>query len=274
MSAPLRVLSFGAGRQTVALARMSLDGAHDLPPLDAMIFADTGAELPGTYRAADQIEAACHNRGVRFIRVRNERSRSSGNLYDDLMQPNSRGRWSAPPLFLRDAKGDGFTNRQCTGDFKVDPITKVHRELAGVGRRRKFAGPLLECWIGISADEPQRQKVSTRPWITYRHPLVELRLHLGDCIEYLKRNGYEIPPKSACFFCPYQSDRRWSALKDEHPGAWGKAVRLDEHLREHSEAMGLKGTPYLHPSRRPLAEVSFDTTGDLFADECHGVCGV
>jgi hypothetical protein len=50
-AAVIRVLSFGAGRQTVALARMSLDG--ELPPLDHMIFADTGAELPGTYAASD-----------------------------------------------------------------------------------------------------------------------------------------------------------------------------------------------------------------------------
>lgn len=92
----IRVLSFGAGRQTVALARMSLDGAAGIEPLDAMVFADTGAELPGTYRAADQIEAACHDRGVRFIRVRNEKARSSGNLFDDLMHQGRPAPPSAP----------------------------------------------------------------------------------------------------------------------------------------------------------------------------------
>jgi hypothetical protein len=268
----IRVLSFGAGRQTVALARMALAGLFE--PLDAMVFADTGAELPGTYRHADMIEAACLERGVKFVRVRNQRPRSSGDLLADLMQPNSRGRWSSPPLFIRDRKGDGFTRRQCTGDFKIDPIGKAVRELAGVGRRRKFAAPVLEHWIGISADERQRMRVADRPWFTLRYPLVERGLRLGDCIEYLNRHGHEVPPKSACFFCPYQSDKRWRELRDHHPGEWDRAVALDEHLRTNREAMGLHGTPYLHRSRRPLAQAVFDETPDLFADECSGNCGV
>jgi hypothetical protein len=117
-------------------------------------------------------------------------------------------------------------------------------------------------------------RLSDRPWYTLRYPLIERGLHLGDCIRWLERNGHEVPPKSACFFCPYQSSARWRDLRDRHPGRWGEAVRLDAHLREHREAMGLKGTPYLHPSRVPLQDVVFDESGDLFADECAGVCGV
>lgn len=47
MSAPdLRVLSYGGGTQSAALALMSAAG--ELPKLDAVVFADTHGELPET----------------------------------------------------------------------------------------------------------------------------------------------------------------------------------------------------------------------------------
>ena len=272
----IRVLSFGGGVQSVTLARMSLDG--ELEPLDAMIFADPAAELPGTYEAVRQIEAACHNRGVEFIRVTSRRKGSSGNLLTDLMQPNVRSRYSVPPLYVRDDKGTGLTNRQCTGDFKVKPIEHKLRELAGIGLRRKFPdGPVVEEWLGISADEKQRMRVSEKPWLTIRYPLVELNMRRHDCERWLSDRGYPVPPKSACSFCPYQSDVRWRQMRDEHPEHWQQAVALDEHLRAHPGMF--KGTVYLHRSFKPLAEADLRTAAergqdDLFDDECAGVCGV
>jgi len=44
---PLRILSLGGGTQSCALALMSARG--DLPRLDAVVFADTQGEMPGTY---------------------------------------------------------------------------------------------------------------------------------------------------------------------------------------------------------------------------------
>lgn len=280
----IRVLSFGAGVQSTALARMSLDGAFGLPLVDAMIFADPGAELPETIENAAEIQAACHNRGVDFIRVTNTRSRSTGNIFTDLMQPNPTARWAAPPLFIRDEHGDGFTNRQCTGDFKVDPIMKALRAMAGIGRRRKFPdGPVVEQWLGISADEAQRQKTSRWPWLVMRHPLVDLKLNRAACEEWLKTNGYRVPVKSACFFCPYQSRARWRDMKINRPPLFERACVLDEHLRANRESMGLRGTPYLLADRVPLRDADLLTNterarradhDDLFDDECSGVCGV
>lgn len=276
---PIRLLSFGGGVQSVTLARMALDG--ELEPLDAMIFADPGAELPGTYEAVRQIEAACHNRGVAFHRVTNAQARSSGNLYDDLMSTKDNGRWSAPPLFIRNPDGSvGFSRRQCTGDFKIDPIERMIRLLAGVGRRRKFPdGPVVEQWLGISADEKQRMRVSTKAWQTLRYPLIERNMHRADCIRWLQAGGYPVPPKSACFFCPYQSDARWRQMRDEQPEYWAKAVALDERLRSETHLMTQVGKPHLHRKAIPLAEVDLRTAAergqiDLFDDECAGVCGV
>lgn len=281
----IRILSFGAGVQSQAVARMSLDGI--LPPLDHLIFADTGAEWPETYEAATEIENACHNRGVGFHRVTNHYERSSGSLFYDLEGDGTSARWSSPPLHLDNSDVGGrpaLAMRQCTGDFKLDPIMRKTRELAGIpvgGRGPK--GIVVETWLGISLDERQRMKTGSFRWHSVWHPLIEgpEPMTRWDCALWLGRQGYRVPVKSACVFCPYQSDRRWLRLADEHPETFARVDRLDGHLRT---AGNFKGTPYLHRSLKPVGEVverlrrereaspEFDV--ELFDDECGGVCGV
>jgi hypothetical protein len=277
----IRILSLGGGVQSYCIARMSFDG--DLPPLNHMIFADTGAEWPETYEAVAEIEAACHNRAIGFHRVENHYARSTGNLLADLMGEGATAKWAAPPLFIE----DGFTQRQCTGDYKKDPIEKRVREI--VGLRPRSRGPkevVAEQWLGISADEKQRMKASVRRWCRFWHPLIEgpRLMWRSDCIAWLKAKGYRVPVKSACFFCPYQSDRRWLNLKLQHPQLFAQAVALDKHTRAASQ---FKGKPYYHRSCKSLdqavAEIEelmsrqAELPGldqDGFEDECHGVCGV
>lgn len=131
----IRVLNLGGGVQSVCIARMSLDG--ELPRLDHMLFADTGAEWPETYEAVGQLEAACHNRGIGFHRVVCELPSRRPDLLETLMKAETSARWSAPPLFVTNVKRNGavthgFTKRQCTGDYKADPLLRKMRELAGI----------------------------------------------------------------------------------------------------------------------------------------------
>jgi hypothetical protein len=278
----IRVLSLGGGVQSVTVARMSLDG--ELPPLDHVVFADTGAEWPQTYETVAALEAACHNRGIGFHRVTCHYERSSGSLYEDLMGEGAGARWAAPPLFISDEHGRGMTMRQCTGDYKKDPIQRKVRELAGIKPRSPGpAEPVIEVWLGISADEVQRMKAPTFRWERVWHPLIEgpRRMRRHDCVRWLQQRGYPVPVKSACFFCPYQSDRRWRELRDREPDLWRQAVALDEQTRRLGQ---FKGTAYYHRSCVPLAEVDLRTPEergqlamfdeDGFGDECSGTCGL
>lgn len=57
--------------------------------------------------------------------------------------------------------------------------------------------------------------------------------------------------------CPYHSDEFWQRLKTESPAEWDDAVAFDAAIRHGSaraNANGhpLRGTFWLHPSRRPL----------------------
>src|SRR5204863_1408724 len=64
---PLNVLSYGGGVNSSALFFHLLDTGR---PLDLVIFADTGEEMPATYDAVQRMAAACQDRGIRFETVR------------------------------------------------------------------------------------------------------------------------------------------------------------------------------------------------------------
>ena len=54
MTEPLQILSLGAGVQSTCMALMAARG--ELPPVDAAIFADTGAEPQRVYDHLDWLE--------------------------------------------------------------------------------------------------------------------------------------------------------------------------------------------------------------------------
>ena len=86
--------------------------------------------------------------------------------------------------------------RQCTTEFKINPIRKALRKYK----------PVIQ-WIGISLDEAHRMKPSRDDWIENRWPLIDLRMKRHDCLRWMQEKGYPQPPRSACVFCPYMSDR-------------------------------------------------------------------
>ena len=46
--------------------------------------------------------------------------------------------------------------RQCTGQYKIQPVVKKVRELHGLKPRQRM--PKTEMWLGITLDEIQRMK--------------------------------------------------------------------------------------------------------------------
>lgn len=184
-----------------------------------------------------------------------------------------------PPFFTF---GGGMLRRQCTQDFKVMPIQRKVRELAGIARGSR--GPKtveVEQWIGISSDEAARMKPSRFRWLSHRFPLVDLRMSRADCVDWCQAHGFPTPPKSACTFCPYHDNALWRSMKRDDPTSFADAVAVDVAIRP-----GMPGPKrpqgeqwFLHSSRRPLVEVDFSTAKDrgqlnMFNDECEGMCGV
>lgn len=264
----LRVLSLGAGVQSTTLALMAAHGEIGPMP-DCAIFADTGAEPRAVYEYLSWLRSGNVLPFPVYIV-------SAGNIRDDILSGRTHGR---PPFHILNPNGSkGFSRRQCTGDYKIDPIRKKIRELIGLRPRQKSPiDALVEQWIGISLDEAIRMKPSPHAYIVHRWPLIERGLTRRDCLSWIEAKGYPRPPKSACTFCPFHSDSMWRDMRGSDPESWSEAVSVDDAIR--SNKVLLRGTPYLHPSLKPLREVDLSTAEErgqlnLFGNECEGMCGV
>ena len=279
-----RALSLGAGVQSTVLALMlgrddkQLSGLGYEQP-DVAIFADTGWEPEYVYQHLDWLESQLPYPVVRV---------SAGNLRENLPQARTASgyRFVDVPLFTVDTNGKkGMLRRQCTNHYKVAPITKHVRKLAGGKPRRPFPKDRrVEMWIGISADEVMRMKPSREPWIDHQWPLVDLGMTREDCMSWF---GEEYPgqalPRSACVICPYRSDEHWIELKRAEPSSFQEAIEFDRWLRR-SRRNPIRRTidsrPYLHVSRRPLETIiaermeSGASEVQQFDAECEGICGV
>jgi hypothetical protein len=265
----LRVLSLGAGVQSSTLALMFATGEFDYAP-DVAIFADTQAEPQHVYDWLDTLEVLIGG-AFPIVRV------TAGNLATDLTNATSTGkRVATPPVYTRKPDGSsGPLMRQCTVDYKVDPIIRAIREIVGAETRRTVRVP-VEQLFGISLDEVQRMRDSRWSWITNRYPLIDRGMSRFDCLTWMERHGYPKPPKSACWFCPYKSDASWRQLRDECPDEWAKAIAFDRAIR--TGLPGVRNEAYLHRSLKPLDEAnisSAEENGQMnFLNDCEGMCGV
>jgi hypothetical protein len=268
---PLRVLSFGAGVQSSTLLRMALAG--DIPPVDHVIFADTGWEPAAVYDHMNAMRELVEAAGVGFHVV------SAGNIRADVLDPTHRFA-SVPVHVVKKGGKPAMGRRQCTSEYKIKPLVAKQRELAGLKPRQRSTKVLIETLIGISLDEVQRMKDPLFPWITNTYPLVDLRMTRQDCIVYHERRNLPRPPRSACLGCPFHSDHEWRAVK-ANPDEWADVVDFDNRLRNDPAVADrmFEGRAYLHPSRIPLADVDLSTEEhrgqlSMFDMECEGMCGL
>jgi len=268
-SVKLRVLSLGAGIQSTTLLLMSLKG--DITPRpDAVIFADTGDEGKRTMDYLFFLESETNrlsNGQIAITRV------GAGERLSDKIRSQVEGSgkgFIAAPFFTQ--KG-GMGRRQCTREFKIDPIQKKLREIMGYQPRQRIPPLSCEQWIGISTDEIVRATPARAPWIVNRFPLVEQRMSRGDCIAWLDKNGYPVPPKSACIFCPYHSDAEWRDIKDNAPDEWREVVSLDGIIRQNPSSPYQE---YMHRSLKPLEDVDFSTDEERGQQNlfCEAGCGL
>jgi len=93
--------------------------------------------------------------------------------------------------------------------------------------------------IGISTDEIQRiNKKNEEPYEIAIYPLIELGLDRDDCKQIIADAGLPVPPKSACFFCPFHGKDYWKDMRDNRPDLWEKTVSLENFLNKKRQNLG------------------------------------
>lgn len=274
MAGPLHVISLGAGVQSSTMALMAAHG--EITPMPSCaIFADTQDEPIGVYGWLDWLE-----RHLPFPVHRVTKGRLSDEVVRIVKSRKSGLRYMKGmiPAFVQNLDGSiGLLGRKCTETYKIGPIVARLRELALPRRGEKDI--LVSQWIGISTDEAQRMKPNRVSWIQNRFPLIDANFTRMHCLEWMRANGYPAPPRSACVYCPFHSPDEWLRLKTDDPEEFERAVQFERRMQNAKKRQqALSGTPFLHRSCKPLADVRFetlvDTTLDMFGNECEGMCGV
>ena len=246
---------------------------------DYAVFADTGWEPASVYRTLDWLETQV---SFPILRVSNGRS-----LREDVRNGvNAQGQpWMTLPVFLANGDGGeaGINWRQCTKNYKIDPIRKtIQRELGVKPRQILAPDTSVEMWLGITTDEIMRMKPSRNWWISHRFPLIEdAPMSRTDCENWFAENypGRGLG-RSACVGCPFRSSSSWLDVMESEPALFAEAVEIDESLRtgRHNAGRMFRKRAFLHHRRVPLAEaVALDVDErerNGFINECEGHCGL
>ena len=256
----MRILSLGAGVQSSALALM----AHKkyIDNVDFAIFADTGNEPDTVYEYLDYLKSIVHY-DIFII--------SKGNLYNDTINNIQNNKWLDVPFFTIRGKTKGTIRRTCTHKYKINPIRKfAHKKIKE--NNIKSADML----IGISMDEIQRMTVSNVKYLRNIYPLIEKRLSRYDCIEWLKKNKFELPERSSCIMCPYHKKETLKTFM-QNTKYKNLLLNLDKNL-EYNDYYKLDSEMYITNERKRIKDIDFteDKTKqlDLFTGECQGMCGL
>ena len=182
--------STGYGLNSIALA-------HFLNYCAEMVFSDTGNEQRETYLYMNYYEPLHH------VTVLRDPVQGFSSLYDYCVAyktvPHRAFRW-------------------CTDKFKRQKLETYY------GKDKEII-----VYLGIAYDEKHRAKIDKKGKITYKYPLIENGITRQDCIEIIEEAGLKVPPKSGCWFCPFQSKNSWIKLLRDHPDQYELAVQLEKH---------------------------------------------
>lgn len=183
----LTVVSYGAGTNSTAMLIEMLKRGERV---DLITFADTGGELPETYKYKDMFSNWLQDQGYpEIITV------IKGGLQETLEQNCLRMR-SLPSVV--------YGYKTCSLKYKIQPQEKFINNWQPAKEEWKRGAKVIKC-LGFDAGEPQRAKFTEDKKYIWRYPLLEYSLDRDACIKSIKAAGLPLPGKSSCFFCPNSS---------------------------------------------------------------------
>ncbi|WP_413116894.1 phosphoadenosine phosphosulfate reductase [Streptomyces sp. CY1] len=259
----MKVVSYGGGVQSTALLVLAAGGEIDFR---TFLFANVGddSEHPATLAYVREIAipyAAREGLDVHELK-RRRRDGTTETLMQRLNRPDTR----SIPIPVRMANG-APGRRNCTADFKIKVVGRWLREHGATAEAPAAVG------IGISLDEIHRANRRRREaHEVIEYPLLDLGLRRDDCERIITEAGLPVPPKSACFFCPFRTVDTWRYQRRHEPELFAQSVRLEETINRRRAALG-RDDVYLTRYGVPLTQAIPDEGPGVGAvDEDEGVC--
>jgi hypothetical protein len=224
----IRSVSYGGGRQSTALLVLAAQGLIDFP---LFIFANTGvdSEHPATLAYLEQHAqpyAAAH--GIELVEVHKTYKGKPEGIHERIMRPGI----VSQIIPVRSSADGPPMSRSCTVDYKIEQIGK---ELRSRGASPENPATVA---VGISLDEMHRANRKNRPYERIVYPLLRMDdgplldrpMRTDDCIRVIRNAGLPVPPKSACFFCPFHSMGEWIRQRRDEPELFAKSVEVERTI--------------------------------------------
>ena len=203
----INIISFGAGQNSTA---MIIWMKNNNIPVDNIIFADTGNEMPETYEFLKEFKIWCLIKEIPFNIVTSKLGNLKSYYESQKLIPYR--------MF-----------RHCTHKFKVIPIDNYVKEKYGKKTE-------IDMYMGISVEEKKRcDKITGRKPITYHFPLVDENIDRNGCVEIIKKEGLSVPVKSGCYFCPFQTKRIWVELYKKHKDLFDISNKFEKNGRAYPD---------------------------------------
>lgn len=228
------VLSYGGGRQTVAICVLICKGV--LPKPDVIVMADTGRENPSTWQYLQKHVTPMLERHGMHVQI------ASHDLATvDLYSGNG-------DLLLPVYTATGKLRTYCSNEWKRRVVERHLRAQGITGGTQ---------WIGFGFEERRRWSgvhgSKDGKWLKIC-PLVDLMVNTASALEIIKAAGLPEPHHSSCWMCPHKRNAEWRFLRDNYPGKWHEAIAIDDEIRANDD----RGGVFLHHSRVPLSQANID----------------
>lgn len=202
------IVNFGGGVNSTAL----LVGYHErgLRPT-AIIFADTGSEMPHTYAHLWAIQPWLESVGFPSLEVVRRATGKHASLEAECLTNET-----LPSL--------AFGFRGCSAKWKRQVVDRVLKH-----RYKNFLkeGGRLRRAIGIDFGELHRARFQPEGSFDWEYPLIDWRWARPECAQAIERAGLAVPGKSACFFCPASTVPEVRKLREVYPDLADRAVAME-----------------------------------------------
>ena len=137
---------------------------------------------------------------------------------------------------------------RCSLKHKIGPQEKFCNHYPPC-RRTWEAGKRVVKFIGYDAGEGYRSDkvllgdLADRKYSKW-YPLMEWGWTRDDCIRQIEAAGLPQPGKSSCFFCPSMKPDEITALREQHPDLFRRALALEDNARKNLKTVKGLGRNY------------------------------
>ncbi|WP_024833819.1 phosphoadenosine phosphosulfate reductase family protein [Ruminiclostridium josui] len=218
----MNVVSFGGGTNSTA---MLIGMWEKKMPVDLILFADTGCEMPHTYEHVEIMSKWLKEHKMPEITVvgYTDKNGKRFTLEDECLRS-----CTLPSLAY------GF--KKCSLKHKKgvqDKYCNSYQPCIDVWS----SGKKVNKFIGYDAGEEQRRD---HAWAAdmldkkycYNYLLIDWEWYRDDCINKIKQYNIPLPGKSSCFCCPSMKKPEIKVLKKTYPDLFDRAIAIEDNAKK------------------------------------------